>query len=315
MPLDGSRCVRRAAPLMGTIVVIDVVDRAGDSAESADMAAALDRAFGWFRDVEARCSRFDPASELRQLTTRIGVAIEVSPILFEAVRFAVHVAERTDGAFDPTMGLVLEAAGFDRHYRTGRPAATPVTGARGSFRDVVLDAATLTIALAQPLLLDLGAVAKGLAVDLAAKELRALGGFAIDAGGDLYLGGTGTDGLPWTVGIRDPRRPDRVIDTVHVSNLAVCTSGDYERRTPDGRSHHVLDGRTRDTATAAASATVVAESAMVADALATAAFVLGPDRGLALLEDEEVQGLVIDAQLTSHATGGFAGHRSPDARV
>src|SRR2546430_1095619 len=83
---------------MGTLVTIQVV------APEAD--AAIERAFGWFREIETRCTRFDDSSELMQLTTRIGVPVPASAILFEAVRFALSVAEDTDGAFDPTVRLL-----------------------------------------------------------------------------------------------------------------------------------------------------------------------------------------------------------------
>src|SRR6185295_14473435 len=124
-------------------------------------------------------------------------------------------------------------------------------------------------------MLDLGAVAKGLAIDLAARELTPLENFAVDAGGDLFLGGVNDEGAPWTVGIRHPRGGAAPIDSVRVSNAAVCTSGDYERRSPSGE-HHLLDPRTGHPTNEVASVTTIGESAMVADALGTAAFVLGP---------------------------------------
>ena len=86
-----------------------------------------------------------------------------------------------------------------------------------SFRDVTIDETAQTVTLQRPLLLDLGAVAKGLAVDLAARELAPLRDFAIDAGGDLYLGGTNRDGQPWSIGIRHPRQPGACIAAVRVS--------------------------------------------------------------------------------------------------
>jgi thiamine biosynthesis lipoprotein len=91
-----------------------------------------------------------------------------------------------------------------------------------------------------------------------------------------------------------------------VSNAAVCTSGDYERRSPiDGRSH-IVDGRTRETSDAIASVTVVATSAMVADALATAAFALGADDGRAFLEAQGVDGLLVTSSLDRIETSAFA---------
>src|SRR5204863_4748463 len=84
----------RTEVLMGTLVTIHVVAPGSDE--------AIERAFGWFREIEARCTRFDQSSELMQLTATVGVPVPASAILFEALRFAVTVAEDTDGAFDPT---------------------------------------------------------------------------------------------------------------------------------------------------------------------------------------------------------------------
>jgi len=286
---------------MGTIVTVDVVGAIGDDAECGER---MTRALAWFEVVERACSRFDPSSELRQLSAAAGTAVTAGPILFEAVQFAIAVAHETGGAFDPTMGATLEARGFDREYRSGRRADSGLGDDAGvSFRDVRIDREARTIRLEKPLLLDLGAVAKGLAIDMAARELAPLRDFVIDAGGDLYAGGHNARGEAWSIGIRHPRRDGEWIETLPASNCAVCTSGDYERVTVDG--HHLLDPTTHRPATGLASATVVAPTAMVADALATAAFVLGPGEGLRLLERQGVDGLLLTATLERHATPGF----------
>ena len=293
--------------LMGTLITIEVSGRPGRPSDESAREAAMARAFDWFRRVEEACNRFDGASELRRLSTCIGTPVSVSGLLYEAVQFALAVAEETGGAFDPTIGLRMEEAGFNRDYRTGQPVNTALV-AHGpvSYRDVRLDSAARTVTLLRPLLLDLGAVAKGLAIDLAARELAPFENFAIYAGGDLYLGGHNPAGEPWSVGIRHPREPGQVIETLLVSDAAVCTSGDYERRAPGGGpGHHLLDPRTGAPAAGCASVTVVAPAAMVADALATAAFVLGPAEGLSLLENHEADGLIFTPALERFATGGM----------
>src|SRR6202012_896059 len=108
---------------------------------------------------EVHCSRFDAASELRQLT--IGRRTPASVILFEAVSFALMVAEETDGAFDPTVGGRMVARGFKRHYLTHEITDALESGDGVSFRDVEINAHDRTILLRRPLTLDLGAVAKG----------------------------------------------------------------------------------------------------------------------------------------------------------
>jgi thiamine biosynthesis lipoprotein len=288
-----------------------------------------------------------------RLAGRVGVPTPVSAILYEAIAFALAVARASGGAFDPTVGHALERRGFNRHYRTGEVIASRIApGGRVSYHDVYLDPARRTVTLRRPLVLDLGAVAKGLAVDLAARELAPYPDFAIDAGGDLYVHGRNAAGEPWRVGLRHPRRTDEllatlrqgIIDTpvwqgerrtgeppatlrqdipdtpawqgerqadelqamLRFAGAAVCTSGDYERRSPGpGGGHHLLDPRSGRPAEAAASVTVVAPTAMAADALGTAAFVLGPQRGLRLLEHQGVEGLIVAPTLEQYATPGF----------
>jgi thiamine biosynthesis lipoprotein len=302
----------RTDVLMGTLVTIQVVGRGVGQPPAANREHAVTRAFEWFRNVEACCSRFDPKSELSQLSARIGVPVPASAMLYEAVAFALAVAKESGGAFDPTVGHRMAQRGFNREHRTGRTVSAPRDAGRAvSYHDIRLDPDRRTITLLRPLMLDLGAVAKGLAIDMAARELQPLEHFAIDAGGDLYLGGHNQDDEAWSVGIRHPREDHHLIDALRVSNQAVCTSGDYERHAPgDDLSHHILDPRTGAPASEAASVTVVAATAMLADALATAAFVLGPAAGMRLLDRLGVEGLIISRALEHVATRGFRGARS-----
>jgi thiamine biosynthesis lipoprotein len=289
----------RTERLMGTFVTIDVA--------SGDAEPAIARAFAWFHEIERRCSRFDEGSELLQLSGRVGEPVAASAILCEAVHFALAVAAETGGAFDPTVGRRMEALGFNRDHRTGRAMSSPGASDEDvSYRDVVVDREHRTITLRRGLTLDLGAVAKGLAVDAAARELQPFGDFAIDAGGDLYLGGCSPRGGPWSIGIRHPRADGELIDTLLVSDRAVCSSGDYERPAAGGaRGHHLLDARTGASPSGVAAVTVVASSAMLADALGTAAFVLGPADGLRLLERHGVEGLIVTPALERYETPGL----------
>jgi thiamine biosynthesis lipoprotein len=283
--------ITRSEILLGTVVTISIVGPEGTNGATS----AIERAFQWFRDVEARCSRFDSDSELMTLTRHVGFAVRVSDLLLEAVRFALAVAEETKGAFDPTIGHVMEDRGFNREHRTGEVISTDVDAPIDvTYRDVECDTDARTITLKRPLILDLGAVAKGLAIDMAARELTPYRDFAIDAGGDLYLGGKNADGEAWSVGIRHPRADGQLIDVLRVSDKAVCTSGDYERRGDDG--HHILDPKTRTPAGRTASATVVAPTAMLADALPRRLFVMGRMKA-SNCESLGVEALIIEGNL------------------
>jgi thiamine biosynthesis lipoprotein len=289
---------------MGTVVTIDVF---GPEPADGSRAPAVERAFDWFLGIETMCTRFDAASELMQLSRQVGVAVPVSSLLFEVLQFALAVSRASAGAFDPTVGHLVAAHGFNREHRTGRLVTAPIVSERVSYRDVILDARSRTVTLQRPLVLDLGAVAKGLAIDMAARELQPFRNFAIDAGGDLYLGGHGSGGGPWHVGLRHPRADGVLIASVRVSDMAVCTSGDYERTsvTPGRAQHHIIDPRTGASSAGVASVTVLAPTAMVADALATTACVLGPRDGIAFLEAQGVHGFMVTTGLTTHATAHF----------
>ncbi len=291
---------------MGTVITLQVVGHGNTPEEILERRDAVSRAAEWFREINARCSRFDPQSELNQLSRQVGTPVHVSELLFQAIRFAHAVAEQSGGAFDPAVGAAMESRGFDRDFRTGRAINSGVDANAGtSFRDVVIEESSQSITLLRPLVLDLGAVAKGLAVDLAARELDRFTDFAIDAGGDLYLGGHNPDGESWAVGIRNPNAVGEMLGRIRVSNAAVCTSGNYERTSARGTHHHLVDPHTAQTANLLASVTVVAPSAMVADALGTAAFVLGPTEGRDFLERQGVAGLLVTESMEQIATEGF----------
>lgn len=287
--------VRRSAVFMDTTVTIEV------AAASEERAAldAIERAFGWFERVEGVCSRFEAGSELSAVNASAGQPVRVSRVLVEPLAFALALAEETDGAFDPTVGGALLAAGFDRNYRTGERA--PAGASKGTFRDVEIDRAAGTVTLRRPLVLDLGAVAKGFAADLAGRELAGFERVAVSAGGDVLV--RAPEAEPFEVGIQHPRDPEALLAVLSLREGAVCTSGDYVRS--GERGHHLLDGRSRTSAAGVVSVSVVAPSAMLADGLSTAAFALGVERGLELLVANEVEGLIVTSDLECRATDGF----------
>jgi FAD:protein FMN transferase len=301
-PSVGRRLHTASAVAMDAIVTIKA---AGDDPE-AEMAATVDRALGWFAHVERVCSRFDPESELFRLSAAARIPVPASKLLFEAVRFSLEVAGASGGRFDPTVGARQASRGFDRDYLSGQRMALPATLGRPTYRDVMVDEERETIELRTPLVLDLGGVAKGLAMDLAAQELTGLPSFAIDAGGDLLVKGGNDGGDPWRIGIEHPRR-EGLIAALQVRDGSVCTSGDYARPAPGPGSgeHHLLDPLSGTSPRHVLSCTVVASTATAADALSTAAFVMGPAQGPRFLEEQGVDGMFVDAGLGVIMTSRF----------
>jgi FAD:protein FMN transferase len=291
---------------LGTVVQIELVT-------TCDMAT-INEAFGAalkpLRAVEDACSRFDAESELvRLLHTPIGRAVPVSSVLFQSVKFALEVASWTDGRFDPTVGARMEELGFKRHYLTGESVESTFEAAPdATYRDVELDEENQTICLHRPLKLDLGAVAKGLAVDLAVRELNAFDfpGFVIDAGGDLYVSGQSAQTDLWNVGIRNPIQNEENILMLKLTDAAICTSGTYERKSPvDANTHHILNARQNESAKGILSTSAIGPFAMMADALSTAAFLYPPNEAVSMLEEAGLEGLVIADDISCQMTSGM----------
>jgi FAD:protein FMN transferase len=294
--------MRKTKLFMDTVVDIQVVIR--EDTLKAEAEAKMDRAFEAFRKVEQACSRFSPESELMNASQVIGKPVQISPFLFEPLKFALEMAELTGGEFDPAIGKVMEEQGYNRHYLTREfsenPSAESVT-----YQDIVLDGEARTLYLNKPLVIDLGAVAKGFAIDLAANELKEFEGFVVNAGGDLFAGGVDWNGCPWKVGIQHPERKDQIIHVLEISNEAICTSGSYERKSVKRPGlHHIINPKTGQSPNDWVSSSVIAPFAMMADAFSTAVFLLGYEKGKELMEDVNLKGLFITPELQIVSVGG-----------
>ncbi|MBI1952035.1 MAG: FAD:protein FMN transferase [Acidobacteria bacterium] len=268
---------------MGTAVEIAVAQASPDRAGEA-IAAGM----GEVERLDRLLSHFRADSEIGRINRRAGKEETlVSSETLEVIEKALHVSRLSGGAFDPTIGPVFRLWNF-REGKIPPPAALRERLSLVDYRKVRLDRIRSTVFLARSgMELDLGAVAKGYAVDRASAVLRGRGieNFLINAGGDLRVGGGKGKGVPWEIGIRHPRLSSGLIARLRLTQAAVATSGDYEKFFLRGgeRYHHILDPATGLPARKCQSVTVLAPEALPADALATAVFVLGPERGLDLV--------------------------------
>jgi thiamine biosynthesis lipoprotein len=263
-----------------------------DRAETATRSA--DAAFARIHALNAIMSDYDPESELRRLgdTAGEGKAVRVSDDLWKVLVHAQALAARSEGAFDVTVGPVV------RLWRRARrqkelPSAEKLAAAQAlvGYRLLRLRGADQTAELLKPgMRLDLGGIAKGYAMDEALAVLGRLGVHQamVAAGGDVRFG-TPPPGKPgWRIGITpldDPTGPP--IRCLEVADVAVSTSGDMVQFVAIGakRYSHVVDPRTGIGLTDHCRVMVVAADGMTADALTKAVAVLGPEKGLRLIED------------------------------
>ena len=278
------------ASLMGTVVSISVY---AVSAEQAD--TAFRAAFRRIEGIEQIASSHAPDSELSKLNAEGGTT-RASAELLEILQESIQIAELSSGGFDATVEPLLALWRFDANQETQfwdlDPDAQQIAIQE---RIALVGASRITLGTESPTWielqdgtkLNLGGIAKGYAVDQAIEALVASGieHALVDAGGDICVVGGKPDGSVWEIALRDPDDEARVVASFALADGAIATSGNYLRFfDPEAQVGHILDPRTGYAAERASSATVIASNCMRADALATAAFVLGPVEGITMVE-------------------------------
>jgi thiamine biosynthesis lipoprotein len=249
---------------------------------------AVGRAFEEMHRLIGILSRFEHDSPVSALNAD-GRLAGPPPELRRVVARALRYHDVTRGAFDISVAPLVNL------FRRLRGGLSPCVPSEADFREArsLVDAREVKVSWREirfgksGMGITLDGIAKGFIVDRMAGVLDRAGvaDFLIDAGGDIRVSGANQRGVPWSVGVRDPWDDTRPADAVRLSAGAVATSGSYEVYVDaDPQSHHIVDPGTGRSPNHCVSATVVAPTAMAADALATCVFVMAPLDGLRLVE-------------------------------
>jgi thiamine biosynthesis lipoprotein len=257
--------------------------------DPTSLASAVEAVETVLVDVDLALSRFRPDSELARLNAGDGTWQPVSPLLLQALRIAVDAAAWTDGLVDPTVGTALISLGYDRTYQLMQaeaPGASVVVAPAVGWQWIDIDDENARVRWPAGVVVDLGATAKGLAADLAARAAFDVArcGVMVNLGGDLAVAGPAPD-RGWNVLIADSADPDQPAvsgrrHVVSVSTGGLATSGTRARRWRRGGNelHHLLDPRTgRPTNGPWRTVSVTAATCVLANAASTAAVVAGVD--------------------------------------
>lgn len=300
---------------MGTTYNVVAVDP-GMGIRKGDVQGAID---GALARVNAGMSNWDASSEISRFNAQpAGNTVPVSPELAHVMQAAEQVHQASAGRFDTTMGPLIELWGFGAPGSTAMPTDAAIAQARaraGHANTLQVGHGHLTKTRSDAQVY-LAAIGKGFGADLVGQSLAALGieDYMVEIGGDLVTSGRNPDGRAWQIGIETPQAHDRgVMEVVGVSNLGLASSGDYRNYfEQDGqRFSHVIDPTTgRPIEHKTASATVLAENAMLADAWATAMLTLGSARGLEIAAAQNVAVMFVDRDETSE-TLRFVAASSP----
>jgi thiamine biosynthesis lipoprotein len=267
--------------------------------------------FKEFDRIEQQMSRYIESSEL-SIINRLAFKKEVivSASLFSVLNSAMNISKLSQGAFD----ISFASVGFYYDFRKKlKPTDELIQQnlALFHYQNVLLDADKLSVSFAKKgILLDLGGIAKGYAIDQGVAILRKHGVTAahLSAGGDMRLLGD-KKGAPWIIGIKNPRDESKQSIVLPLSNTAVSTSGDYERFFMDEkgeRIHHILSPKTGKPAKGLMSVTILASDAITSDGLSTAVFVLGVKDGLTLINSlNGIDAILIDEFGRVHYSEGL----------
>lgn len=300
---------------IGTFIQVSVYTSEEEKAQKAfDTVSAV------FDEVNIQMSAHREDSLLSRINRASGIEpVRIPEGLFGLIENSLAYSEKTDGAFDLTVGPVIKLYGFYRNkgYLPSKKELKKTLELVG-WKNVRMKPEDSSVFLAKKgMLLDLGAIAKGYAVDLAIERLKKQGvaDALVNAGGNLYALGD-KDGDGWSVGVQHPLNENEIYLTLGMKDLAIATSGCYQRYvTVGGKTYcHILDARTGLAINnGMLSATIIGPNAKDTDALATCVMLLGPDEGFAFLRDfKGFEGLILylppgePAKMLEKRTPGFS---------
>lgn len=289
--------VKRGQMHMGTLVFLTAV-----ASDERLAHSAIERGFAEIRRLEQILSTWISGSELSRINAAAGQrAVKAGPETIELLEHSLDMARLTEGGFNVAIGPAVEAWNVSREGRI--PTRQELDAARPlmDLSAVHVDREAGTVYLARSgMRVDVGGIGKGYAADFAARVMQEAGAAAgvVAISGDIKTFGRLPDGQRFLFGIQHPRKEDGItIGQLELEDEAASTAGDYQRYfEKDGiRYHHILDPRTLRPARLAQSVTIVARTGVLADGLDTGIFVMGPEKGMALIERlPGVEGVIVD---------------------
>lgn len=307
--------LKEDADIMGTRISVELFHANPDLARQG-----IDTVLREMRRIDAGMSPYIETSELARLNASAQQQpFATSEELFSLIRGSLDYSEMTGGAFDITfasVGFLYDYRNRTRPDETQREKATALI----NYRKLVLDHHSATIAFSKPgMRIDLGGIAKGYAVDRCISLLQELGvkQALVTAGGDSRMIGDRW-GRPWSIGVRDPRNEDKLAAVIPLQDVAVSTSGDYQRYfEEDGiRYHHIINPRSGDSARALQSVTIIGPDATTTDALSTGVFVMGLESGLELINRmPDIDAILVDQKGQLHYSDNLQPAKNADDGV
>ncbi len=291
--------IKRSQYLMGTLIFVTGVAPDEETAKTAVSAGLAE-----IRRIEQMMSTWIPTSELSKMNAAAGKhPVQVGSENMEVLKASLRMAILTEGGFNITVGPAVAAWNVSQEGRIPSKEELDVVRPFISLDNVVLDETASTVFLKRAgMQIDVGGIGKGYTADLVVEVMQKAGATAgvVALSGDIKTFGRMPDQERFVFGIQHPRKEQGVIlGLIELENEAVSTAGDYQRFImKDGiRYHHILDPSTLHPARGCQSVTIIAKTGVMADGLDTGIFVMGPEKGMALIESlPDTEGVIVNAQ-------------------
>lgn len=303
--------------LMDTIIDI--------TAYGPNREKAVQAAFDEFRRLESICDRFNPNSQVSEINKMAGVQkVVVDPDVIAMITHSIELSKKLDGSFDITAGALTDLWGIghkDKFVPTQEEIdkVLPLV----DYRMIEVDSTNNTVYLPKKgMIIDLGGIAKGYAINKASEALKSYGikSALINDGGDIRVIGSKPDGTPWRIGVQDPRKSDGIIATMPMTeDDTLATSGDYQRFfEKDGiRYSHIINPKTGKQPREIASVTLIyKDSTTISDIPSLGMFVLGVEKGLAALKQfPGIEAIFVTTDGRTIVTPGLDGKVEMDSQA
>jgi thiamine biosynthesis lipoprotein len=308
-PLDGplvhGHWSIREEAIMGTAIRVELWS---DDRSAGD--AAVNAVIDEMHRIDRGMSPFKPDSELSSINRdAAAMPVPISEEMLYLIARSIEFSRLSDGAFDITYASVGCLYDYRQRIKPSNEARARACAAVG-YQNLILDKKARTLRFSREgVRIDLGGFAKGHAVDNAAAILRRRGirHAIVSAGGDSRVIGD-RRGRPWTIGVRDPRKAGEVVAVLPLEDVAISTSGDYERyfETDGVRCHHVIDPKTGVSPSSVRSVTILAADGLTTEGLSKSVFVMGVEKGMRLVESQlDVDAVIVDAAGVLHYSSGL----------
>ncbi len=301
---DPALLIKRVLKLMGNRFEISI-----HSDDKVWAEECIDEAIPEIKRIEKLLTTFSEDSQTNDINRNAGIRpVKVDREVFDLIGRSLKISELTQGAFDISYGSIDKSLwNFDENMTSlPDPQLARDSVRLINYRNLVLDENNCTVFLKEKgMRIGFGGIGKGYAADMARKHMQSKGveSGIVNAAGDLITWGNQPDGQPWTIGIADPDQRQVPFSTLNISNMAVATSGNYEKYVIiDGKKYsHTIDPATGLPVSGIKSVSVICPSAELADAMATPIMVMGIRVGIDLINQlNNIACIIVDESNKIH---------------